>query len=832
MRGRALARSAVLGMMFALLATSVVVAGAPREESAPAASRSGAWVDEIVFLQESSFAAGVSRLQAGEIQVYAHSIAEPALYRRIVGDANLAHETSYGLYDEITFNPVGPIFSGTGKLNPFAVPRIREAINLLIDRNYVAQEIYGGLANPRYTAVNTAFPDYTRLIEINRKLEIQYAYNLPEARRILGEEMQRLGARLQNNVWHYDNEPVVLIGLIRTEDARRDIGDYVANQLEQIGFEVARQYKPAAEASPIWISGDPNAGLFHFYTGGWVSTYINRDLATNFDFFYTPRGLTFPLWQHYKPSAEFDQIAERLSRSDFSTVAERAELFGKALELSMKDSVRIFVTDRIGVAPRRTNVRVAADLSASVSGAWIWAQTIRYTDKTGGAMTIGLPSMLPEPWNPLGGTNWVYDRMIQRATEDYAVLPDPYTGLWWPQRISRAEVTMKQGLPVAKTHDWVTLNFSPQIDVPADAWIDWDASAQKFITVRQKHPGGLTANRKVVVHYEHDFLTRKWHDGSTVSVADLVLSLILSFDRAQPASPIYDEATVPAFDTFQKQFRGARIVSRDPVIVEYYADNYFPDAESNVTNATALFPTYSFGPGAWHTFAVAARAESARELAFSKAKADKLQVEWINLIAGPALEILKKHLGAAQGQGYIPYAPTLGEYISAEGSAARWRNLADWVSRKGHFWVGLGPFYLERAFPVEKSAQILRFPDYGDPADKWARFDAPRIADVGVSGPSRVTVGQPAAFDVSVSYAGSLYKAADVEAVKYLLFNARGELVTVGEASSTADGQWQIRLSGEQTRNLPAGSNRLEVAVAPRLVSIPSFDSIQFATVR
>ncbi len=60
---------------------------------------------------------------------------------------------------------------------------------------------------------------------------------------------------------------------------------------------------------------------------------------------------------------------------------------------------------------------------------------------------------------------------------------DPFTGLAWPQRIATAEVTVQTGLPVSKTLDWVTLKTADKITPPADAWIDWDAKAQKFITV-------------------------------------------------------------------------------------------------------------------------------------------------------------------------------------------------------------------------------------------------------------------------------------------------------------------------------------------------------------
>lgn len=816
-----------------LLAVCLLLAGALAVQGAfatgvqePGVTGAGNQVTSVVFREQATQAAGISMLQAGEIDVYAFPIANADIFRRIVADPKLGYERSFGSYDEITFNPAGPTFAGTGKLNPFSVARIREAMNYLIDRTYIAQEIYGGLANPRYTAVNTAVPDYTRLIETNRKIELLYAYNLDTARRIVDEEMPKLGATKVGGVWQFKGEPVSLLFVIRTEDARRQIGDYMSNQLEQIGFKVERLYKTGAEASPLWINGDPNAGLFHIYTGGWVSTVISRDLASNFDFFYTSRGLSSPLWMAYKPAPEFDKVSADLADSNFTTMAERAALFAKALELSMKDSVRIFTTDRIGAAPRSANVAVAADLSGSISGTFLWAHTIRFKDK-GGPLNIAMPSMLPDPWNPIAGSNWIYDAMIQRATQDVMVISNPYTGLAMPQRIKKAEITIEAGIPVSKTDDWVSLAFAPKIDVPADAWIGWDPVAQKFKTVAQVHPAGLTAKRKSVVHFEDNLLTKKWHDGSTLSLADLVLNLILSFDRGMEGSPSFDKSYVPQYQQFIRNFKGIRIVSKNPVVIELYSDTYTLDAENNVGS---IWPDYFRGNGAWHQLGVALRAEAAKELAFTKAKADELKVEWTNLIAGPSIAILNKHLAAARAEAYVPYKPTLGEYMSAADITARYANLQNWVNAKNHYWIGLGPFQLDRAFPVEKMVRIERFAGYADPADKWARFAAPPIADVDVSGPSRVAAGAAASFEVKVSFAGQPYKVADVDAVKYLLFNAKGELVKVGDAAAVSDGTWKVDLSAADTRSLGVGSNRIEIAVAPKIVSIPSFDQMQFAT--
>ncbi|MEA3374900.1 MAG: hypothetical protein U9R72_01675 [Chloroflexota bacterium] len=86
--------------------------------------RKGAWVDTVIMSEEPSSDAAVTRLETGDIDVYAFSIAEAPLAERIRASEEIESATSYGSYNELTFNTVGPEFED-GRLNPFSVPRIR-----------------------------------------------------------------------------------------------------------------------------------------------------------------------------------------------------------------------------------------------------------------------------------------------------------------------------------------------------------------------------------------------------------------------------------------------------------------------------------------------------------------------------------------------------------------------------------------------------------------------------------------------------------------------------------------------------------------------------------
>ena len=104
------------------------------------------------------------------------------------------------------------------------------------------------------------------------------------------------------------------------------------------------------------------------------------------------------------------------------------------------------------------------------------------------------------------------------------------------------------------------------------------------------------------------------------------------------------------------------------------------------------------------------------------------------------------------------------------------------------------------------------------------------IAEVSVDGPARVASGDEATFEVTIDFGGDAYAIADIDEVKYLVFDALGELALTGTAEAVEDGLWQITLSAEDTAGLESGANKLEVAVAPLRVSIPTFSSLEFVT--
>ncbi|MEM2795235.1 MAG: ABC transporter substrate-binding protein, partial [Thermofilaceae archaeon] len=782
----------------------------------------GPWLDEVVWVKESEPAKVVDMISKGDIHAYFIDVrADPKLVERIKTDPNLGYKYAFGLYFEITFNPVGPEFKD-GSFNPFSNPKIREAMNWLIDRKYVTDEIMLGFAKPKWLPLVSAFPDYAKLADVVKTLEATYSYNPERAKTVIFEELVKMGCEFREGKWYYKGKPITLKALIRTEDQRRQIGDYVSDQLEKLGFTVERMYKTSREASPIWLRGNLADGQWHFYTGGWITSAVSRDDADVWGYFYTPLGRPEPLWQAYKPDPIFYEVAQKLWERGFTSIEERQELMAKAAELALKDSVRIWLVDQIVPYLYRKDVTIAADLSGGFSAA-LWSRTARFIDKVGGTFRAGNREVLVDPWNTVAGTNWAYDSVLITPTESYAFLINPYTGMPMPERLVKAELYVSKDVSTIASSDWLKLTFVDKIEVPADAWYAYDTKAKKVVTADEA--GAKAALARIICNYGDILGKIKYHDGTTLTLADWVWSWPLTFYRVDPDSPLYDESALPGFTSWRQYFVAWRVVSTSPFIVEYYVNYTNPEAEF-IVSSFAGWPNHP-----WHITAIGVKAEEKGLLAFSADKADKMKVEWMNYIGGPSLDILSEMLEEAITTGYIPFPEFNSQYITQDEAKARYQTLKSWYEAHKHFWVGDGPFYLDSVDYTAHTAVHKAFRNYPDKADRWAWLAEPPIPEVKVEVPENVVPGLEATITFRVSYKGQPYPVNKIEFIKYMVLDSEGNVIAKGDATAKADGVWSVTLGSLETGKLAPGTYRVLTFALSKDVAMPATTEASFITI-
>jgi hypothetical protein len=350
----------------------------------------GGWLDEIVMSEETSGAAAITKLANNELDVYAYGLTVASLLAQVEANPDLDRYLNVGSFNEFTFNPAGndsnPFFSD-GRFNPMALKAIREALNKAVDRDYIANSIMGGLGTVRYTAIGTASKDYLTFDPELDAIATAYAYNLAAANTTIYNAMMAIPLMTFSGSpgrYYYNGTLVNVHVLIRTEDERQQMGEYLATQLATLGFDVTTQLGTSGVLSPIWRGSDPDLGLWNAYTGGWVSTSVSLDEGSNFGAFYTPLWAAMGiLWQHYTPTPAFQADCDALWYNSFTTIPERTALFQSALPQSMNDSVRIFLVDRNAFQARRADTACAADAAGGIYGSYMWAVTMHFQDATG-----------------------------------------------------------------------------------------------------------------------------------------------------------------------------------------------------------------------------------------------------------------------------------------------------------------------------------------------------------------------------------------------------------------------------------------------------------------
>jgi peptide/nickel transport system substrate-binding protein len=785
--------------------------------SIAATARVGGWLDEIVFFEEVDQAKVLSMMGTGEVQFFANAFMASNL--ATIESLGLPYVQSYGSYNTILLNPEGPLFAD-GRFNPMHDEIIQQALNRLIDRQYLIDELSAGLGIPQYTVLLPVSPTYAQIADVTRTSEIEFAFNKSLAIQQINDRMLELGCTKIDGKWAYNGQKITIIGIIRSEDERLQIGNFFADWLEECGFLVDRQIKRSSEASPIWNRGEPTLGKWSYYTGGWIATAIDRGSAGDFCLHYT--DVCYPTARTVGYADEFPQQmydwSIRVANGDFKTAEERIEMF-RYLETTARQyplNLWLYTEASPWVIPN--GLSVTSDLMGGIFGGRLWSRTMTYVDAdgapiVGGSVRIANQGFLVDPWNAPAGSNWLFDSLIQSALQDPALFSDPFTGLAVRNFVERVDVTVKEGLPVfAGTKDWCTLTYAPTVAVPADAWADWDAVAGDFI------PAGAGKTALAVIRYTYPqaLWTYKWHDGSPISMGDLLMDFIygFSFDPAKPESPYYDSSAVATYESNMSVFKGLKIISVNPLVFDVYTDGIDLDAEvMAINNSSVMWFTYVQGTAAWHTMALGLMSEAAGLAAFSNPKATEKGVDWLNFAAGPTLNQMVTNLAEAQVTKFLPYPNVLGKYVTQQEIVARYANAAKFFATYGHLYLGTGPYFVKTFDPLASIVVLNRFADYAFDLDRFMVFAEPKLPDIAVAGPSIVfkTDTVETVFTVNIQFQGEAYPAAEIATVSYIVIDGAGQIGFSGKGVVTGDGAAVIRLAPADVAKLVAGSSRLEV---------------------
>jgi peptide/nickel transport system substrate-binding protein len=174
--------------------------------------------------------------------------------------------------------------------NPFAIREVRFAMNDLINRQYIVDEILGGAGGPQFAMATPGQPGTYKYSLIATRMGMTAEGNekkaLDEIAEALGKaaSLPELQGRLvkQGDWWTFDGEPATIKFLIRVDDPDRlKYGQYIANQIEKAGIKVERLLWDRSKCGTIVYNSDPADYKWNIYTEGWgiLGTYCLSDVC-------------------------------------------------------------------------------------------------------------------------------------------------------------------------------------------------------------------------------------------------------------------------------------------------------------------------------------------------------------------------------------------------------------------------------------------------------------------------------------------------------------------------------------------------------------------------
>ena len=740
---------------------------------------------------------GLPQVEAGLLDAYFFGV-PPDVAQLNLNNPNIRMMVAARGINSIILNPVEPYDNTT--LNPFVNKKIRFAVNYLIDRRFVAEEIYKGLAYEMFTIVSPADPDYATVADIIAKYETPYAPEL--AKQIIAEEMTKMGAEMVDGKWYYNGEPVTLNFIIRTEDERHSIGLLLADELEGVGFTVNRIETTFGPAIFTVYFTDPGEMQWHLYTEGWGKGALVKWDDGGPAFWGAPWAGNMPGWgdptyASYQ-NETLDNITMQLAFAEFATdKALRDELYRKATEMIIQEAVRLFVVTTLDAYPMDKNMRgLTEDLAAGIASWFNLREMYVPGDDTleVGHLHVYTSRTFWGPIDAFGFHFWdVYSVDPWTAVHDVMLWRHPYKGTV---------------IPATVQFEVETTGSEAGITIPSDAFM-WDYENDMWANVGP----GLKVQSKVTFDLT-DYFKLKWHHGRNVSWADILYDIYLYWEWTFDPDKISIDPLWNIFFSDSLSLTKAFRIVDDTTLEVYINYSHFDPGE---IAAAAAPPSTSFP---WE--AIYPTEQMVLEGAVSWNRWGENHINYV--LSDYANMIRDKALDLMNAQQYPENVFTVdGDLLFDLNSALQgYQAVADWVNAHGHAVISNGPFYLDSFDPAGDQLVLKEFEDYPFPPGKWVIGEAPTLEFVNIFAPS-VIAGEEARIIVDVEGPTPL-------TVTFTLRDpVTREILLQGEATPITATRFEVVLTPEFTAQIGPGTYEIEFLLASDEVATFDFARVFFS---
>ncbi len=754
-----------------------------------AIAEEGTFVDKIQFIQYLDENTALEEVRNGNLDMYYFRISSDRIDSAESREGLKVYESTGGSYS-ILVNP-----AVSEEFNPFSIKEVRFALNYLVDRKLIVNELMGGYGTTMISNYGPFDPDYLFIID---ELEsFHFRYNPSLAEEMITTALSDAGAKKINGMWTYNGKEIELIAFIRSDDpVRKSIGEILSSELERIGFKVSKDFGDLNKAFVNVYGSNPADLKWSFYTEGWGgrSAFVKYD-PVGLGQMYSPwfsnmPGFNDPSYWTYQ-NEYLDSITQKIYTGNFSSAEERIELFRKATVEGVNESVRIFLASKIDQYVVNEKIDgVINDFGAGVPTRFTPINARTDSD----SLTIGVKQIYQGAWNPVMGISDIYSRQIWDTLYDPGVFKHPYTGDTFP---IRSDFVIETAGPDGK------------LDVPDDAII-WDPILQTWREV--------DANTQATSKVTFDLELSRWHNGLQMDMNDVLHSLYFTIEwgsEQQEDDKTFDTEFTPRASQTVQTLIGVRPL--DEKTVEVYVDFWHFD-KAEIADWASLWSSVP-----WELMTAMEQSVIDGKVSFSRSGAVSKSVNWLSLIVPNDAEIIKQYLTEFKDSNYVP--PAL-DYFNLQNNYfdSRYDASIKWIEENNHAVISNGPFYLQSYSPESRTITIRAFNDESYPfeAGHWQEFENvkfPKILQVNI--PDVIKQGSILNIPIITE---------DVSKIDYFFTNNQGESVAADtkllDSKSTI-----LTLSEKQTSKFGIGANDLKIFAVSEEVLRPDIYSVSFLVV-
>ena len=743
------------------------------------------YFDSIKFIQYLDENTALEEVRNGNLDVYYYTISPDRLETHQAREGLQVFDSTGISYSLLT-NP-----AESDKFNPFSSKEIRFALNYLVDRKLIVNELMGGYGSVITSYYSPSEPEYLTIIEQSESYNFKYNPGLTNE--IFTKVLTEKGAKKINDKWEIDGKPIEISIFIRSDDpVRKSIGEILSVELEKIGFIVKKDFGDLNKAFVVVYGSNPADMKWSLYTEAWGrSAFVKYDsigLAQMYSpWFSNMPGFNDPSYWNYK-NDKLDELTQKIYSAEFDTSKQREQLIQEAVTEGVNESVRIFLASKVNQYVANEKVSgIVNDFGAGVPSRFTPINAQSDSDE----FVIGVKQIYQGAWNPIMGLTDTYSRHIWGIISDPGTFKHPFTGETFPVRV-----------------DWQVETAGPndKLAVPQKAII-WNPTLQKWENISQ----GTVATSKVTF----DFKFSNWHNGEMMDMNDILYSLYFTVDwgtQVDENDKTFDTEYTPRAAQMIESIIGVNQIDDDTL--EVYVDYWHFD-EGEIAD---WGDTWSVMP--WEISVAMEKAVIDGKVSFSRSGATSKNINWLSLIVPNDAILIKSYLQEFKEENYIPIA-FKNENKNSEYYQNRYDSSIKWIENNNHAVISNGPFYLESYAPESRTITVKAFEDdtYPFKIGKWAEFENVQFPIIEKIDLKKVIMkGDELKIGI---------KTVNSDSILYFLTNNEGELIE-SENIKVNHENIMINLSAEKTEKLGIGANNIKIFAMSNSVLKPDYYESSF----